>query len=66
MAVRRRAGRRRSKTITIGVLADITGAGSNTAGSFPTGIKAGIGVADKEGYDIKYVVADTGTSPAAP
>jgi branched-chain amino acid transport system substrate-binding protein len=52
-----------SKTITIGVLADITGAGSNTAGSFPTGIKAGIGVADKEGYHIKYVVADTATSP---
>jgi len=53
-----------SKTFTIGVLADITGAGSNTAGSFPAGVEAGIGaVAAKDGYHIKYVVADTTTSP---
>jgi branched-chain amino acid transport system substrate-binding protein len=52
------------KTITVGILADLTGAGSNTAGSFPLGIKAGIGLATGEGYNIKYVEADTTTSPA--
>jgi branched-chain amino acid transport system substrate-binding protein len=50
-------------TIMVGVLSDITGPGSNTAGSFPTGIKAGIGLAAQEGYHIKYVVADSTTSP---
>ncbi len=51
-------------TYTVGVLTDLTGPGSNTAGSFPVGVKAGIGVAAKAGYNIKYVVADTGTSPS--
>ena len=52
-----------SGTITVGVLADLTGAGSNTAGSFPAGIKAGVGRAATEGYKIKYVLADSTTSP---
>jgi ABC-type branched-subunit amino acid transport system substrate-binding protein len=45
-------------------LADLTGITSNNTVSYPLGIKAGVGVADKEGYNIKYVVADTGSSPA--
>jgi branched-chain amino acid transport system substrate-binding protein len=56
-------GQTAGQTITVGVLTDLTGAGSNTAGSFPTGVKAGVGVAATEGYHIKYVVADSGTSP---
>lgn len=52
------------KTITIGVLADLTGAGSNTAGTFPQGVQAGIGVAKTEGYNFKMVEADSTTSPS--
>ena len=53
-----------SKTYTIGILTDITGAGSTIGGTFPLGIKAGIGLAKHSGYTIKYVVADTATTPA--
>lgn len=52
-----------SRTYTVGVIADLTGGGSNTAGSYPLGIKAGVGVAAKEGYHIKYVEADTTSTP---
>ena len=31
--------------------------------TFPKGIQAGIGVAKAEGYNIKYVEADTGSTP---
>lgn len=51
-----------SHTITIGVLTDLTGLASSTEKSVPLGIKAGVGVAKTEGYDIKYVIADAGTS----
>jgi branched-chain amino acid transport system substrate-binding protein len=51
-------------TYTVGLLTDLTGAGSPTAGTSPLGVKAGIGLAAQEGYKIKYVVADTGTTPA--
>jgi branched-chain amino acid transport system substrate-binding protein len=50
-------------TYTIGVLADLTGPGSNTGDTTEAGVKSGIGVAGTEGYHIKYVIADTGTSP---
>ena len=50
------------KTINIGVLTDLTGPGSVTGDTTIPGIKAGIGVAKTEGYNIKYEVADTGTS----
>lgn len=53
-----------SKTYTIGILTDITGAGSTIGGTFPLGVKAGIGLAKHSGYTIKYVVADTATTPA--
>jgi branched-chain amino acid transport system substrate-binding protein len=53
------------KTITIGVLTDLTGPGANISSTFPQGIKAGIGLAAAEdGIKIKFVTADTTTSPA--
>jgi ABC-type branched-subunit amino acid transport system substrate-binding protein len=51
------------KTFTVGVLTDLTGLGSTNSATFPLGIKAGVGVAAKEGYTIKYDVVDTATSP---
>lgn len=51
-------------TYTVGVLTDETGPGASTAATSPLGIKAGVGLAGTEGYHIKYVVADTGTTPA--
>jgi branched-chain amino acid transport system substrate-binding protein len=48
----------------VGVLTDLTGPGSNTGDTTEAGIKAGVGVATSEGYHIRYVVADTGTSPS--
>jgi branched-chain amino acid transport system substrate-binding protein len=50
-------------TITIGVLTDLSGLAASTEASVPPGIKAGIGVAAEEGYNIKYVMADAATSP---
>jgi branched-chain amino acid transport system substrate-binding protein len=50
------------KTYTIGVLTDLTGPGSVTGDTTLPGIKAGIGVAKQEGYNIKFVAADSGTS----
>jgi branched-chain amino acid transport system substrate-binding protein len=50
------------QTITIGVLTEIGGIGGS-----PTvikGLEAGIGTAASEGYKIKYVLADTQSSPA--
>jgi branched-chain amino acid transport system substrate-binding protein len=52
------------KTITVGVLTDLSGPGANIGGTFPLGVKAGIGLAAKDGYTIKYVTADTTTTPA--
>jgi branched-chain amino acid transport system substrate-binding protein len=51
------------KTVTIGVITDLTGPGSNTGDTTEPGIKAGIGIAKEEGYNVNYVMADTGTSP---
>jgi branched-chain amino acid transport system substrate-binding protein len=56
------AGSASGKSYTIGVLTDLTGPGSVTGDTTLQGIKAGIGVAQQEGYNIHYVVADTGTS----
>lgn len=50
------------QTYTVGVLTDLSGPGSVTGDTTLQGIKAGIGRAAREGYHIKYVVADTGTS----
>ena len=52
-----------SKTYTIGVLGDFTGVASASADSTYAGIKAGIGLAAQDGYKIKFVTADTNSSP---
>ena len=50
--------------MTVGVLTDLSGPASNVSSFVPTGIKAGVGKAAEEGYNIKYVIADAGTNPA--
>jgi branched-chain amino acid transport system substrate-binding protein len=58
------SGSSAGKTINIGVLTDLTGAGANINSTLIEGVKAGIGLAaTQDGFNIKYVVADTGTSP---
>jgi branched-chain amino acid transport system substrate-binding protein len=52
-----------SKTYTIGLLTDVTGPAATSKTSVQ-GVEAGITVAAPDGYHIKYVVGDTGTSPA--
>jgi branched-chain amino acid transport system substrate-binding protein len=51
------------RTVTIGVITDLTGPGSNTSQFTPDGIKAGVALAANEGYHIKYILADAATSP---
>jgi ABC-type branched-subunit amino acid transport system substrate-binding protein len=58
-----KAGSAGGKTYTVGILTDLTGPASNTSASLPLGIKAGIGLAQKDGYNIKYVEADTTSTP---
>jgi ABC-type branched-subunit amino acid transport system substrate-binding protein len=53
------------KTITIGVITDASGAAASGNKTFPNGVKAGTFYADRNGYTIKYVVADTQTNPTA-
>jgi branched-chain amino acid transport system substrate-binding protein len=52
------------QTYTLGVLTDLTGVAASAAKSTPMGVQAAVGLANSEGYHIKYVVADTGSSPA--
>jgi branched-chain amino acid transport system substrate-binding protein len=52
-----------SRTYTVGLLYDHTGPSAPGALSFESGVKAGVLLAAKEGYTIKYVVADTGSTP---
>ncbi|MBL7547277.1 ABC transporter substrate-binding protein [Frankia sp. AgB1.9] len=51
-------------TVTVGVLADVTGAAASGNKSSLDGFKAGTYYASRQGYTIKYVVADTATNPA--
>ena len=51
-------------TYTVGVLTDLTGLASSGNKTSPQGVQAGAVYASKQGYTIKYVVADTATSPA--
>ena len=53
------------RTITIGVLSDLTGAAASGNATFLQGVKAGVLLAKREGYAVNYVVADTQTSPTA-
>jgi ABC-type branched-subunit amino acid transport system substrate-binding protein len=52
------------KTITIGVLTDLTGVAASGNKNTIEGVKAGVAWAKTQGYTIKYDVADTGSSPA--
>jgi ABC-type branched-subunit amino acid transport system substrate-binding protein len=51
------------QTYTIGVLTDLTGPAASGNKTIVQGIEAGVVLAKREGYNIKYVVADTTTSP---
>lgn len=51
-------------TYTVGLLTDLTGLVASAEETSPLGVKAGVGLAAQEGYHIKYVVADTGSSPS--
>jgi ABC-type branched-subunit amino acid transport system substrate-binding protein len=53
-----------NKTITVGLLTDVTGPAASASKTSVDGVKAGIFYAARNGYRIKYVVADTATSPS--
>ena len=52
-------------TITVGILTDLTGPAASSAKTTPLGAQAGATIAAKQGYHIKFVEADSQTSPAA-
>jgi ABC-type branched-subunit amino acid transport system substrate-binding protein len=54
-----------SKTITVGVIDDLTGAASSGNKTYVNGIAAGVVLAKRQGWTIKTVTVDTQTSPAA-
>jgi branched-chain amino acid transport system substrate-binding protein len=58
------AGSSGGKTYTIGVLTDLTGVAASAEMTTPLGVKAGVGLANSEGYHIKYVVVDAGSTPS--
>jgi ABC-type branched-subunit amino acid transport system substrate-binding protein len=54
----------RSHVYTLGILTDLTGPGASVNKTAAQGVQAGIWLASQDGYTIKYVAADTGTSPS--
>ena len=53
-----------TKTITVGVLTDITGPGGRPRPRRDElGVEAGIGLAAQEGYKIKYIIAEHDHEP---
>ena len=52
-----------TKTVNVGILTDITGISASSNKSSVQGFEAGINWAATQGYNIKYVVADTTSSP---
>jgi branched-chain amino acid transport system substrate-binding protein len=46
------------------VLTDLTGVAASAEMTTPLGVKAGVGLANSEGYHIKYVVVDAGSTPS--
>jgi branched-chain amino acid transport system substrate-binding protein len=57
------AGSGASQAYTLGVLTDLTGVASSAESTTPLGVKAGVGLANSEGYHIKYEVVDAESSP---
>jgi ABC-type branched-subunit amino acid transport system substrate-binding protein len=53
-----------TKTITVGVMSDVTGLGASGNKTSIEGVKTGAVYALRQGYVIKYVLADTATNPA--
>jgi ABC-type branched-subunit amino acid transport system substrate-binding protein len=53
-----------TKTFTVGLLVDDTGIAASGQKHVEDGMKAAISIVAKQGYNIKYVVADTQSSPA--
>lgn len=52
----------KSQAYTVGILTDETGALAPSASGYITGVKAGIALAARLGYHIRYVAVDTGSS----
>jgi ABC-type branched-subunit amino acid transport system substrate-binding protein len=57
------AGQSGKQTYTVGLLTDLTGPAASGNKTSVAGLKAGVLMADRAGYTIRYVVADTGSSP---
>jgi ABC-type branched-subunit amino acid transport system substrate-binding protein len=57
------AGGSDGKTFTVGILTDLTGLAASGNKTSVDGVKAGVVAAKRDGYTIKYVVADTKTTP---
>ena len=53
------------KTVTVGLLTDVTGPAASGNKLSQTGVKGGQVYAERNGYKIKVVVADTQTNPSA-
>jgi ABC-type branched-subunit amino acid transport system substrate-binding protein len=51
------------KTLTIGILTDVTGPAASADKTFVQGVEAGIGLAAAQGFHLRYVLGDTQTSP---
>ena len=51
------------KTVTVGLLTDVTGLAASGNKLSEVGVKGGVVYAQRNGYRIKYIVADTGTNP---
>jgi branched-chain amino acid transport system substrate-binding protein len=51
-------------TYTIGILTDLTGPAASGNKTIVQGVQAGVVLAKRDGYTIKYVVGDTTTSPS--
>lgn len=58
------SGAKAAKTYTVGLLVDDTGIAASGQKHVEDGMKAAISIVAKQGYNIKYVVADTESSPA--
>ena len=57
------SGKASGKTYVLGLLGDFTGPASATSKKMESAVKAGIGLAAKDGYHLKYVTADTQSTP---
>jgi ABC-type branched-subunit amino acid transport system substrate-binding protein len=58
------SGSAANQTVTIGLITDVTGPAASGGKTSVQGMQAGVVRAAREGYNIKYVVGDSGTNPA--